>query len=115
MATDSKASSSKTAGQEESQLEPTARPLQPTGKSDFSSSEVNFFASILYLYPSSFSRGLVGRVHSYRCGGPGSIPGTKTKKLHDLSRRANYTDRETAACQRSDFQLLRIKGATWSA
>jgi hypothetical protein len=37
------------------------------------------------------------------------------KKLHGLSPRANYTDRATAACRRSDFQLLRIEGATWSA
>jgi hypothetical protein len=35
--------------------------------------------------------------------------------LHGLSPRANYTDRETAACWRSDCQLLRIEGATWSA
>jgi hypothetical protein len=39
----------------------------------------------------------------------------KTNKLHGLSPRANYTDRATAACRRSDCQLLRIKGATWSA
>jgi hypothetical protein len=40
----------------------------------------------------------------------------KTKlKLHGLSPRANYTDRATAACWRSDCQLLRIEGATWSA
>jgi hypothetical protein len=32
-----------------------------------------------------------------------------------LSPRANYTDRATAACRRSDSQLLRIEGATWSA
>jgi hypothetical protein len=37
------------------------------------------------------------------------------KKLHGLSPRANYTDRATAACRRSDCQLLRIEGATWSA
>jgi hypothetical protein len=36
-------------------------------------------------------------------------------KLHGLSPRANYTDQATAACQRSDCQLLRIEGATWSA
>jgi hypothetical protein len=36
-------------------------------------------------------------------------------KLHGLSPRANYTDRATAACRRSDCQLLRIKDATWSA
>jgi hypothetical protein len=39
----------------------------------------------------------------------------KTNKLHGLTPRANYTDRATAACRRSDCQLLRIKGATWSA
>jgi hypothetical protein len=37
------------------------------------------------------------------------------KKLHGLSPRANYTDRAIAACRRSDCQLLRIEGATWSA
>jgi hypothetical protein len=39
---------------------------------------------------------------------------TKTK-LHGLSPRANYTDRATAACRRSDCQLVRLEGATWSA
>jgi hypothetical protein len=40
---------------------------------------------------------------------------TETKtKLHGLSPRANYTDRATTACRRSDCQLLRIEGATWS-
>jgi hypothetical protein len=39
----------------------------------------------------------------------------QTNKLHGLSPRANYTDRVTAACRRSDCQLLRIEGATWSA
>jgi hypothetical protein len=39
---------------------------------------------------------------------------TKKTKLHGLSQRANYTDRATAACRRSDCQLLRIEGATWS-
>jgi hypothetical protein len=33
-----------------------------------------------------------------------------TLKLHGLSPRANYTDRATAACWRSDCQLLRIEG-----
>jgi hypothetical protein len=37
------------------------------------------------------------------------------KKLHGLSPQANYTDQATAACRRSDCQLLRIEGATWSA
>jgi hypothetical protein len=39
----------------------------------------------------------------------------QTNKLHGLSPRANYTDRATAASRRSDCQLLRIKGAKWSA
>jgi hypothetical protein len=34
---------------------------------------------------------------------------TKTKKLHGLSPRANYIDRATAVCRRSDCQLLRIR------
>jgi hypothetical protein len=38
-----------------------------------------------------------------------------TNKPHVMSPRANYTDRATAACWRSDCQLLRIKDATWSA
>jgi hypothetical protein len=37
------------------------------------------------------------------------------KKIHGLSPRANYTDRTTTACRRSDCQLLRIEGATWLA
>jgi hypothetical protein len=36
----------------------------------------------------------------------------QTNKLHGLSPRVNYTDRATAACRRSDCQLLRIEGAT---
>jgi hypothetical protein len=39
----------------------------------------------------------------------------QAKKLYGLSPRANYTDRVTAGCRRSDCQLLRIEGATWSA
>jgi hypothetical protein len=41
------------------------------------------------------------------------VLGSIKKKLRGLSPRANYTDRATAACRRSDCQLLRIKGATW--
>jgi hypothetical protein len=37
------------------------------------------------------------------------------QQLHGLSPRANYADRATAACRRSDCQLLRIEGATWLA
>jgi hypothetical protein len=36
-------------------------------------------------------------------------------KLPGMSPRANYTDRATAASRRTGYQLLRIKGATWSA
>jgi hypothetical protein len=53
---------------------------------------------------------------------PGSFPCLflrrkiwKKKKLQGLSPRANYTDRATAACRRSNCQLVRIEGATWSA
>jgi hypothetical protein len=38
-----------------------------------------------------------------------SMPNHK-KKLHGLSMRANYTDRETAACRRSDCQLFPDRG-----
>jgi hypothetical protein len=37
------------------------------------------------------------------------------KILHGLSPQANYIDGGTAACRRSDCQLLRIEGARWSA
>jgi hypothetical protein len=40
---------------------------------------------------------------------------TTKPKLRGMSPRANYTDRATAACRRSWYQLLRIEGATWSA
>jgi hypothetical protein len=40
--------------------------------------------------------------------------GSKKKKLHGLSPRANYTDRATAACRGSICQLVRIESATWS-
>jgi hypothetical protein len=36
-------------------------------------------------------------------------------KLHGLRLRVNYTDQATAACRRSDCQLVRIESATWSA
>jgi hypothetical protein len=38
-----------------------------------------------------------------------------SRNLHGLSPRANYTDRATTACRRSDCQLLQVEGATWSA
>jgi hypothetical protein len=41
--------------------------------------------------------------------------GQKQTKLHGLSPRANYTDREAAACWQSCSQLLRIEGVVWSA
>jgi hypothetical protein len=52
------------------------------------------------------------------CGKTVSLPNrdtNKQNKLHGLSPRANYTDRATAASRRSDCQLLRIMGTTWSA
>jgi hypothetical protein len=44
-----------------------------------------------------------------------SSTGGGGEELHGLSPRANYTDRVTAACRRSDCQLLRIEGAMRSA
>jgi hypothetical protein len=41
-----------------------------------------------------------------------TYPLAHKKKVHGPSPRANYTDRATAACRRSDCQLLRIEGAT---
>jgi hypothetical protein len=52
--------------------------------------------------------------HSQHSTLPYLLLKTKTKP-HGLSPQANYTDRATAACRRSDCQLLRINGATWSA
>jgi hypothetical protein len=49
------------------------------------------------------------------CPSSGIINTKKTKKLYDLSPQANYIDRATAACRRSDCQRLLIEGATWSA
>jgi hypothetical protein len=39
----------------------------------------------------------------------------KTIKIFHNSPQANYTDRATAACRRSQCQLLRIEGVMWSA
>jgi hypothetical protein len=65
----------------------------------------------------SFSPVLLGSLEQWS-----STWGTGTRKyvmgyvnLHGLSPRPNYTDRATAACRRSDCQLLRIEGVTWSA
>jgi hypothetical protein len=56
-----------------------------------------------------------GHQTKFTCHVPKTQHLKKKKKLHGLSPRANSTDRATAACRRSDCQLLRIKGATWSA
>jgi hypothetical protein len=61
---------------------------------------------VLALQP---TRSIVLEVRAY------SVDVNIKKKLHGLSPRANYTDRVTAASRRSDCQLLRIEGATWSA
>jgi hypothetical protein len=69
--------------------------------------KVNYkFCSVVYRSIASF-RG--NYFHFQFC------PSTDKKKLHGLSQRANYTDRETAACRQSYCQLLRIEDATWSA
>jgi hypothetical protein len=53
--------------------------------------------------------------HSVSAKLPIRLANLTLKKLHGLSPLANYTDRATAACQRSNCKLLRIEGATWSA
>jgi hypothetical protein len=59
---------------------------------------------------------LVGKLRGNGLLGRPNVSVYKQKKnLHGLSPRANYTDRATAAFRRSDCQLLRIEGATWSA
>jgi hypothetical protein len=85
-------------------------------------SPTNFFCLILFLH-------IVVRLHAKNvwvlrktftvcviyCFVPIIILCLKLKlklKLHGLSPRANYTGRATAACRRSDCQLLRIEGAT---
>jgi hypothetical protein len=48
--------------------------------------------------------------------GGGDLPNSRLIfLLHGPSPRANCTDRATAACGRSECQLLRIESATWSA
>jgi hypothetical protein len=75
-----------------------------------------FFAIDLILPPALRPRGRLSLQQKWLPGTFFFIGTKKTEtKLHDLSPRANYTDRVTAACWRSDCQLLRIKGATWSA
>jgi hypothetical protein len=44
------------------------------------------------------------------CLGPRDITTSAYKKLRGLSPRANYTDRATAACRRSDCQLFADRG-----
>jgi hypothetical protein len=65
-----------------------------------------------------YGGGILSRLHSTRDSfSMQSIPcflKGKTK-LHGLSPWAYYTARATAACRRSDCQLLRIKFAMWSA
>jgi hypothetical protein len=49
-------------------------------------------------------------------GSRASLDDIKLKtKLHGLSPQAIYTEQATAACRRSDCQLVRMEGATWSA
>jgi hypothetical protein len=57
----------------------------------------------------------LGQSWAAPAGGFSGSMTTLKKKLHGLSPRANYTDRATAACRRSNCQLVRIEGATWSA
>jgi hypothetical protein len=65
----------------------------------FSGSYLTTTDPLLLCYRSYFVYGLADTASVYQ-----------NKKLHGLSPRANYTDRATAACRRSDCQLLRDKG-----
>jgi hypothetical protein len=71
----------------------------------------DFMARCLIVYKDKFFLPLCRKVHVRVL----SVTNKQTNKLHGLSPRANCTDRATVACRRSDCQLLRIKGATWSA
>jgi hypothetical protein len=57
---------------------------------------------------------MMGLIYQWSINMPNWNTKTKTK-LRGLSPWVNYTDRATTACRRSDCQLLRKKGATWSA
>jgi membrane protein implicated in regulation of membrane protease activity len=69
--------------------------------------ESYYFQILAFLSISLYSRNVTERFIS--------VGKTKKNKLHVLSPRANYTDRATAASRRSGCQLMRIRGATWSA
>jgi hypothetical protein len=68
-------------------------------------------------YPLSYRRSCIFSIYFWvsECMAPCPASNKQTNKLHGLSPRANYTDQVTAACRRSDCQLLRIEGAMWSA
>jgi hypothetical protein len=68
-----------------------------------------------YRLVTSFIEQLVITINSSAIAISHPLKFTTKKKLHGLSLRVNYTDQATAACRRSDCQLLRIEGATWSA
>jgi hypothetical protein len=70
---------------------------------------------ITFLQSYKFLERLVGIFWISSCLHVQYFNSNKQNKLHGLSPRANYTDRATAACRRRDCQLLRIKGAKWSA
>jgi hypothetical protein len=47
---------------------------------------------------------------NFKCGKVYYTNSIKKTKLHGLSPRANYTDKATAACRRSDYQLFADRG-----
>jgi hypothetical protein len=62
------------------------------------------WAGHVLLYPESGARPLLRNVRK-----------RLKLKTRGLSPLASYTDRATAARRRSDCQILRLEGATWSA
>jgi hypothetical protein len=79
-------------------------------------SQVQSETEVYFMYTDKSVTLMTHAAQVTHCGVTASIIVARvTYKLHGLSLRANYTDRATAACRRSDCQLVRIEGATWSA
>jgi hypothetical protein len=70
-----------------------------------------FYYIIIYVWKVESHVQIVDQCASWKIfSGADNLILLKKTKLHGPSPRANYTDRATAACRRSDCQLLRIEG-----
>jgi hypothetical protein len=90
--------------------QPVASPLPSHRVSQTQNKHTNFDPSV---WVGEAGSGLRQRSHCVRH--VNLHTNKQTNKLHGLSPRANHTDRATAACRRSDCQLVRMKGVTWLA